>query len=88
MITIFFIANTSIRKKLADYLQIADEKKVNAIYTRVEDEINTEANDWDESFLKELEERRKSFENGTAKTYTWEETKKAALKKVKSKRRQ
>lgn len=77
----------AIRKKLVDYLKIADEKKLKAIYTMVEDEINTAANNWDKGFIKELERRNKSFADGTAKAYTWEETKQAAIKKIKSKRK-
>ncbi len=78
---------TLIRKKLTDYIKVADEEKIKAIYTMVSDEINTEENDWNETFVKELDKRSKSFINGTAKTYTWEETKQAALKKVQSKRK-
>lgn len=77
----------TIREKLADYLKVADEKKLQAIYTMVEDEINTAANDWDDDFMKELERRSKSVINGTAKTYSWEETKQAAINKVKSKKK-
>jgi hypothetical protein len=69
-----------LRKKLTEYLKVADDKKIKAIYTMVEDEIDTMANDWDEAFVKELNSRGKSFENGTAKTYSWEETKLAAIK--------
>lgn len=76
-----------IREKLTAYLHIADEKKLKAIYTMVEDEIDTIANDWDDAFVKELQSRSKSFENGTAKTYTWEETKAVAIKRVESKRK-
>lgn len=36
--------------------------------------------------LQELKARSKSLADGTAKSYTWEETKKAAIKKVKSKK--
>ncbi len=81
------MTTTAIRQKLVDYLQVADEKKVKAIYTMVADEINTAANDWDADFVKELESRSKTFSNGKAKTYTWEETKLAAINRVKSKRK-
>jgi hypothetical protein len=73
------MTTSAIRKKLVSYLQIADEKKIKAIYTMVEDEINTVANDWDEDFENDLTERGKGFITGTAKTYTWEETKQAAI---------
>lgn len=80
--------NTSdIREKLVDYLQVADEEKIKAIYTMLEDEINTPLNDWDENFVNELERRSKSITNGTAKTYSWEETKEAAKKRLKSKKK-
>ena len=75
-----------IREKLVSYLKVADEKKVKAIYTMVEDEINTNENDWDNDFIKELEKRSKQFAEGKAKTYTWAETKKAATKNLKLKK--
>jgi hypothetical protein len=81
------MTTNTIRQKLVDYMKVADDKKVKAIYTMVEDEINTAENEWDEGFMKELENRSKSFANGTAKTYSWEETKKAAAEKVKSKKK-
>jgi len=34
------MTTAAIRAKLADYIQIADEKKLKAIYVMVEDEIN------------------------------------------------
>lgn len=75
-----------IRKKLADYLKVADEQKVRAIYTMVKDEIDTKINDWDPAFIKELESRSKGLADGSVKTYSWEETKKAAFNKTKSKK--
>ena len=81
------MTTTVIRKKLADYLKVADDKKVKAIYTMVQDEISTGENDWDENFIRELQSRSRSFKNGTAKTYSWEETKRTAIKKIKSKRK-
>ncbi len=77
------MTTTAIREKLVNYLQIADDKKIKAIYTMVEDEINTIENDWDDDFIREMEVRRKSYLDGTAKTYTWEETKQAAIDRVK-----
>ncbi len=77
----------AIRQKLTDYLKIADDKKIKAIYTMVEDEINTQANDWNQSLKTEMDRRSRSFRSGTAKTYTWEETKKAAISRVKEKRK-
>lgn len=81
------MTSTLIRKKLTDYIKVADEDKLKAIYTIVSDEINTKENEWDETFTKELDKRRKTFIDGSAKTYTWEETKKAAIKKVQSKKK-
>ena len=81
------MTTTTIREKLVDYLQVADEKKLKAIYTMVEDDINTAANEWDDDFIKELKRRSKGFINGTVKTYTWEETKQAAINKIKSKKK-
>lgn len=81
------MTTTAIRKKLVNYLKIADEKKVKAIYTMVEDEIGTAENDWGKDFIKELNRRSRQFRNGSSKIFTWEETKKAAIEKVKAKRK-
>jgi hypothetical protein len=81
------MTTSAIREKLVSYLQVADDKKLKAIYTMVEDEINTAENDWDEDFINELENRSKSFVTGNAKTYTWEETKQAAVSRVASKKK-
>ena len=81
------MTTAAIRKKLTDYLKVADEQKIKAIYTMVKDEIDTEANDWSPAFIRELESRRKEVVDGSTSTYSWEETKKAALSKGKSKKK-
>jgi hypothetical protein len=81
------MTTTAIRKKLEEYLKTADDKKIKAIYTIVEDEIETLANEPDTAFIKELKKRSKAFTEGKGKEYTWEETKKAAINKVKAKRK-
>ncbi len=75
------MTTTTIREKLMNYLQVADDKKLKAIYTMVEDEIDTAANDWNDDFIKELKHRSKTFIDGTARMYSWEETKDAARAK-------
>ena len=78
------MTTTAIRKKLTDYLKTADDKKVKAIYTMVEDEIATEENNWDPNFIKELNRRSRQFKSASAKIYTWEETKKTAIDNLKA----
>lgn len=78
------MSTSEIREKLIRYMRVAEDKKVKAIYTMVEDEMDTSANDWDEGFIKELERRSKSIARGTAKTYSWEETRADARQRLKS----
>jgi hypothetical protein len=66
----------AIRGRLYDYIRDADDKKVEAIYTLLEDQI-VEPYDWseDEEFVAELDERVRRAETGIDRTYTMEETK-------------
>jgi hypothetical protein len=47
----------TIRKQLQGYLEVANDKKVNAIYTMVEDEIKEIAVEYSEEFKEELNKR-------------------------------
>ncbi|HAH26017.1 MAG TPA: hypothetical protein DCL77_20030 [Prolixibacteraceae bacterium] len=70
--------NTStIRKKLSEYIKVADDKKVKAIYTIVEREIN-EMDQWwnDKTLIAELNSRSADLKNGKDKGIGWEELKK------------
>ncbi|MDP2335279.1 MAG: addiction module protein [Bacteroidota bacterium] len=70
--------NTStIRQRLYEYIKVADDKKVKAIYTIVESEIN-EMNEWwnDENFIAELDKRTSDLKSGKDQGVTWEELKK------------
>lgn len=76
----------TMKKKIAEYLETADAKKVKALYNYVGEEIGQNACEWDQEFTKELERRENSFLDGSAKMYTWEETKQAAINSVKAKK--
>jgi len=77
----------AMRKKLTEYLQTADEKDVKAVFTFVEDKVETEGYDIDAETFKELRRRTKSFLNGSAKMYTLDDAKKIARERFKAKNR-
>jgi beta-phosphoglucomutase-like phosphatase (HAD superfamily) len=60
-----------LKKKLHNYIDAAQEKKLKAIYTMIEEELD-EINDFweDDGFVAELERREKEYLDGKAKTYT------------------
>jgi len=78
-----------IRQKLHHYIETAQDKKIKALFTMVEDEIEETYDHWqDENFVKELQRRESNYLNGTAKTFTLEQSvakAKQAVKKVKNK---
>jgi hypothetical protein len=63
----------AIRHKLYDYIRVADDKKLKAIYYLLENEIEQTAEWWkDKEFVKELDNRYTALENGTDKGVTLE----------------
>jgi hypothetical protein len=66
--------NTSglaIRNKLYDYIRVADDKKLHAIYSLLENEIEETSEWWkDKSFAMELERRYEALEKGSDKGIT------------------
>ena len=77
------MTTATLRKRLAEFCINGDIKKVKAIYTIVENDINTAAH-WDEEFVNELDRREKSYLDGTAKMYTLEQAKEIARARVKA----
>ena len=65
----------SIRDKLHQYIDVADEQKLQAIYTLLEDEI-----DWNYTTeeIAMFHKRRENHLNGTSKSYSTEESLNAA----------
>jgi hypothetical protein len=75
------MSNAAIRNKLYDYIRVADDKKLNAIYNLLENEIE-QTNEWwkDKKFTKELDNRYKELENGSDKGFTIEQLEKSVTK--------
>ncbi len=62
----------TVKHKLHDYIDHADQSKVMAIYTLVSSEIETPV--YDEATLNMLEATRNNMLSGKEKTYTLEQT--------------
>jgi len=75
---------SQIKKQLHDYIDAAEDKKLKAIYTLLEDEIAYNGHLTVEQ-REEVDRRIADYENGIGKTYTWEETLERARNTVKMK---
>ena len=75
-----------IRHKLYDYIRVADDKKIQAIYHLLESEIE-ETNEWWENkpFVAELDQRYEALASGKDKGFTVEQLK-ASIGKLRQKR--
>ncbi len=59
------MTTAAVREKLYDYIRVADEKKLKAIYMMLEDEITEEVEWWkDNVFVKELDKRYTAWASG------------------------
>ena len=65
------MSNAAIRNKLYDYIRVADDKKLNAIYNLLENEIE-QTNEWwkDKQFTQEIDSRFQGLESGSDKGVT------------------
>ena len=83
------MTTSAIRERLYDYVRVADDKKVKAIYALPEDQI-APAIVWseDKEFVAELDERVRRYEAGIDRGYTWDELEVSImeLKKKRSKK--
>jgi hypothetical protein len=67
------MSTIQIRQSLYEYIRFADEKKVKAIYTIVEEEIKEKHEIWNAAFTKEMQLRANEIESGKVKGKTREE---------------
>jgi hypothetical protein len=76
----------AIRHKLYDFIRVADDKKLSAIYHLLENEIEQTQEWWkDKVFTDELDLRYKALENGTDKGFTMDALKNSVSKLRKKK---
>jgi hypothetical protein len=78
--------SAAIRHKLYDYIRVADDKKLHAIYNLLENEIE-ETKEWwkDKAFVAELDQRYEALESGKDKGYSVEQLE-ASIDKLRKKR--
>ena len=76
----------TIRQQLHNYLEIADDKKVKAIYTIIEKDIQENDFEYPDELKNELDKRYKQNKNGTAEIVTSSESKKRIEKILKADR--
>jgi hypothetical protein len=77
---------SSLRDKLYDYIRVADDKKLYAIYSLLENEIE-QTNKWwkDKKFIAELDRRYQALEKGTDKGFTVEQLE-SSINKLRNKK--
>ena len=73
----------TIRQQLHNYLEVADDKKINALYTIIEREIQDTEFEYPDGLKNELDKRYAEYKNGTAKMVTSSQSKKRIEKILK-----
>ena len=78
------MSTIAIRQKLHSYLEVADDKKVKAMYVMMEEGIEGSAVEYTDEFKKELDRRYADYKSGKAKMITAAESKRRIQKILKS----
>lgn len=76
----------SIRQQLHNYLEVADDRKVKAIYTMMENEIKESTFEYSKELKADLDERYEAYKSGKEKLVTATESKKRINKILKQRK--
>jgi len=74
----------AIRQQLHNYLEVADDKKIKALYTIIEKDIQENEFEYSDELKSELDNRYSEYKNGTAEMITAAESKKRIEKILKA----
>ena len=66
---------TAIRRQLHNYLEVADDKKIKAIYTIMETDLSNTLPPYSEELKTELKQRAADYKSGKSEVVTAEESK-------------
>jgi hypothetical protein len=69
------MTTATIRQKLHNYLEVADDKKVRAIYTMMETEVESEMITFTDELKSTLDQRFSDVKNGNVELVSEEESK-------------
>jgi adenylate kinase family enzyme len=75
----------AIRQKLHNYLELADDKKVKALFTMIETEVEEKNSQFSDDLKIELDKRYEAYKNGNMPLLSPEQSKKRLLKILKQK---
>jgi hypothetical protein len=79
------MSTLAIRQKLHNYLEVADDKKIKAMYVMMEEVINESMTEYTPELKAMLDRRYADFKSGKAKLITESESKKRIKRILKSK---
>ena len=77
----------AIKQKLHNYLEVADTKRLKAIYSLLENEIEEKSFAYPDELKNELDNRCNDYQKGKAKIVSAEESKKRIQKILNSKKK-
>lgn len=81
------MTTTVLRQRLHNYLDVADDKKIKAIYTIMEEQIEAFDEEYSDAFKAELDSRYAAYKSARAEVVTARESKKRISEILNAKRK-